>query len=292
MNKKIGEIIEGAVPFQMFINTLRGIFRYGVIDTIKLMARLRRERTTPPQHYLAVCAMAKNEGPYIEEWIEWHRKMGVEKFYFYDNESSDNTKEILAPYIESGLVEYVFWTGRRQQFAIYEDCLEKHRLDAHWIAFIDLDEFIVPQKDKTISEFLSRFEKFSAVEINWLIYGSGGAKKKEAGGVMERFKCHSNPNHALNRYIKTIVNPRRVVIMISAHKAATIFGRTADSHGKTIRKNYKYRSPKQDVIRINHYIVKSYEEFLEKSARGNAISSKKLNREFFNRRDLNDIREV
>jgi hypothetical protein len=141
----------------------------------------------------------------------------------------------------SGLVEYVFWPGKKQQLAVYYDCLNRRRLEARWIAFMDLDEFIVPLKDKTIPEFLKRFESYPAVEINWLVYGSGGAKKKEAGGVMDRFKHHAALDHVENRYIKTIVNPRRVFVFISCHKAATISGRTVDSHGKPIKKNYKRR---------------------------------------------------
>jgi hypothetical protein len=48
-------------------------------------------------HKLAVCAIAKNEGAYFKEWLEYHRLVGVEKFYIYDNESDDDTKEVLAP---------------------------------------------------------------------------------------------------------------------------------------------------------------------------------------------------
>ena len=28
-------------------------------------------------HYLAVCAIYRNEGPYLREWIEFHRLVGV-----------------------------------------------------------------------------------------------------------------------------------------------------------------------------------------------------------------------
>ena len=251
---------------------------------------LRHEQTILPRYYLAVCAIAKNEGPYFREWIEWHKNLGVEKFYIYDNESVDDTKKILEPFIESGLVEYVFLPGKKQQLPAYDDCLNRHRLDARWIAVIDLDEFIVPIKDKTIPEFLKRFENFAAVEINWLIYGSGGAKEKENGKVMERFYHHSLPNHRYNRHVKSIVNPRRVFCFIGCHEAATIRGYAADSHGKPIRKNFRDREPQQDVIRINHYAVKSYEEFLEKRARGRARILKLRSLDYFDQFDLNDIK--
>jgi len=292
MNKAIAEIIAGLIPHKLTRNRWRGILRYGPIQALRLKRKIKRQKDTKPKYYLTICAIAKNEGPYFQEWIDWHKNLGVEKFYIYDNESADNTKEVLAPYIESGLVDYVYWTGSKQQLPVYDDCLEKHRLEAHWIAVIDLDEFIVPIKDKTISEFLKRFENFSAVEINGLIYGSGGAKTKEPGGVMERFKYHSIPNIRFNRHAKSIVNPRLVFNFIGAHEVARISGKTADSHGNPVKKSFRDREPQQDIIRLNHYMVKSYEEFLEKHSRGSVRGDhKRFSMEYFDKFDLNDIKE-
>ena len=291
MNKVLAEIIAGMIPHKMTRNRWRGILRFGVLNAVKLMYELRHNNTLP-KYYLAVCAIAKNEGPYFKEWIEWHQKMGVDKFYVYDNESTDCIKDVLKPYIESGLVEYTYFPGFKKQLAAYDDCLKKHRFDTRWIAFIDLDEFIVPIKDNSIPQFLNRFENFPAVEINWLIYGSGGAKTKQPGIMMERFKYHSLPDHVLNRHVKSIVNPRRVFSMIGCHEVARISGYAADSHGNLIKQNFRERKPQQDIIRINHYAVRSYEEFVEKQSRGRAAGKTRfLTMEYFNRYDLNDIKE-
>ena len=40
--------------------------------------------------YLAVCAIYRNEAPYLREWIEFHRLVGVERFFLYNNESTDD----------------------------------------------------------------------------------------------------------------------------------------------------------------------------------------------------------
>ena len=290
MNKVLAEIIAGVIPHKMTRNRWRGILRYGPIKALKLKLRMKRDHT-PPQYYLAVCAIAKNEGPYFKEWIEWHRAHGVEKFYIYDNESTDCTKEVLTPYIESGLVEYNYWPGKKQQLPAYDNCFERHRLETRWLAVIDLDEFIVPIKDKSIPDFLHRMEKFSVVEINWLVYGSGGAKKQEPGCVMERFRKHSLPEHQLNTHVKSIVDPRRVCTMVGCHEAARISGRAADSHGMPLKKGFRDRKPQQDVIRINHYAVKSYGEFLEKRARGRARINTLRDFSYFEQYDLNDIEE-
>lgn len=291
MNKVAAEIIAGLIPVKMTRNRWRGILRYGVLNSLRLKKRIRRE-TSEPTYYLAVCAIAKDEGPYFREWVEWHRDNGVDKFYIYDNGSTDCTREVLRPYIESGLVELTDWPGHRMQLAAYDDCLAHHRFDARWIAFIDLDEFIVPLKDKNIPEFLARFESAPAVEINWLVYGSSGLKTKSPEPVMQRFTCHSLPEHYLNRHVKSIVNPRRVFTMIGCHEAARISGDTLDSHGERVTKNFREREPQQDVIRINHYAVRSRQEFAEKQARGRASGTQRtVSDQYFTQYDLNDICE-
>lgn len=291
MNKVSAEIIAGLIPHKMSRNRWRGILRYGVFNALRLKRKLRQDHTTP-QFYLAICAIAKNEGPYFKEWIEWHKNHGVDKFYIYDNESTDETREVLRPYIESGLVEYIDWPGYRRQIAAYDDCIRRFRFEARWIAFIDLDEFIVPVKDASIPAFLSRFESFAGVEINWLIYGSDGQKSKSGAPVMERFRSHSVPEHNLNRHVKSIVDPRNVFNMIGCHEAAKISGYIADSHGDPVVRNFRERTPQQDVIRVNHYAVRSYEEFHEKQARGRASGKQRtVSDAYFEQYDLNDIRE-
>jgi hypothetical protein len=290
MNKVIAEIIVGIIPNRPLKNRCRRILRYGLIRTLKLILSIKRNKIEP-HIYLAICAIAKNEGPYFKEWIEWHHSKGVEKFYIYDNESSDNTKEVLEPYIQSGLVEYTFRAGKKQQLPVYSDCLDKHRFDTQWIAVIDIDEFIVPIHDKTIPEFLKKFEDFAAIEINWLVYGSAGAKEKEQGDVMERFKYHSVPKNTINRHVKSIVNPRRAFMFIGSHEAIRLSGYTVDTHGKRTKKNFFEREPIHDVIRINHYAVKSYQEFLGKRARGRSRTNDIRRLDYFDRFDLNDIKE-
>lgn len=72
-------------------------------------------------------SISKNEAPYIKEWIEFHKLVGFTKFYFYDNESEDNTVDILKPYIDSGLVEYTLIKGKGRQLDAYNDAIAKHK---------------------------------------------------------------------------------------------------------------------------------------------------------------------
>ena len=79
------------------------------------------------KYSLAISAIMKNEGAYLDEWIKYHICAGVEKFYLYDNESSDNTHEILEPYIKSGIVELKYFPGKTKQLAAYRDAIKNHK---------------------------------------------------------------------------------------------------------------------------------------------------------------------
>ena len=94
------------------------IIEFGIKNYI---AATKTERTLSFPHELAIVACAKNEGTYFKEWLDFHILVGVTKFYIYDNESDDNTKEVLQPYIDKGIVEYTYWPGRKIQRPIVYD---------------------------------------------------------------------------------------------------------------------------------------------------------------------------
>jgi hypothetical protein len=51
--------------------------------------------------YLSASTIYRDAASYLAEWIEFHRLMGVERFFLYDNGSTDGHRDVLAPY-ESG----------------------------------------------------------------------------------------------------------------------------------------------------------------------------------------------
>ena len=73
------------------------------------------------KYELAIVAILKNEAPYIKEWIDYHLLAGVDHFYLYDNESEDNLKEILQPYIDINIVDYEFFPGKCAQMLVYNE---------------------------------------------------------------------------------------------------------------------------------------------------------------------------
>ena len=62
-------------------------------------------------HDLAIAAILKDEGRYLKEWLDYHLAAGVDHFYLYDNDSTVNQAEVVKPYVEAGLVDYIPMPG-------------------------------------------------------------------------------------------------------------------------------------------------------------------------------------
>ena len=114
----------------------------------------------PFLHDIAVVAIVKNEGNYIKEWLDYHLLAGVTKFYIYDNDSNDNTREILRPYAESGAVQYIPFGGGNAQNPAYMDAIARHRFDfSAKSALSTATSLFCPAEGRT---YLRRWQSFSA----------------------------------------------------------------------------------------------------------------------------------
>jgi hypothetical protein len=57
-------------------------------------------------HTLGVCTMIFGEDRFLEEWLLYHRALGITQFYLYDQAEDTKVLGVLAPYITGGLVTY------------------------------------------------------------------------------------------------------------------------------------------------------------------------------------------
>jgi len=211
---------------------------------------------------LAVVAIMKNEAPYVKEWLDYHLAAGVDHFYIYDNDSPDNFKEILQPYIDAGIVTYIFYPGTGRQVEAYMEAFMAHRFFCRYMAFIDADEFIFPQEDKSIvkiaDEFFNAEKNLGGIQINWIMYGSNFLETADySKGVLERFTRRAEKTV---RSVKTIANPRKIDYLITPHYMFYFYGVFAITDNI-----YEGEHKICDKILINHYKLKSREEFLRKN---------------------------
>jgi hypothetical protein len=217
--------------------------------------------------YLSICAIYKDEAAYLAEWIEFHRLVGVERFFLYDDRSTDNHAEVLAPYVEQGIVTvraapltarppYPVHPG---QMASYTDCIERHRHDSRWIAFIDLDEFLFSPSLTPVSEVITDYEQFPAVTANCMPFGSSNHREKPEGLVIENY-IKRTKNERLQVVVKSIVDPTRAVRALTPHEFEYTDGTAVDENRQPVPHSRNDSRP-FEKLRVNHYKTKSEAEF-------------------------------
>lgn len=237
------------------------------------------------KYFMSIACIIKNEGPYLREWLEYHKLIGVEHFYVYDNESSDNTKEVLQPYIDAGDVTYIYFPGRDRQDPAYCHAAAHFGQETRWMAVVDLDEFIVLHEKDNLRDFMAEYADCSQISLHWVIYGSSGHEKRPDGLVLENFRGHSAvPDFSP----KSIFNPRTVVDC-GAHYM-WVCGKWVNENGAEFGKD---KSVPVKKAQINHYVIKSWEEFYNrKAARGCVNLTQSFGddlRRYFDQWDCNDI---
>jgi Glycosyltransferase family 92 len=231
--------------------------------------------------YLSVCSMYKDHAAYLREWIEFHRLIGVERFFLYDNESTDQHEEVLAPYVERGIVEVHDWPSPPHatnhwglRFA-FDDSLARHRDDSRWIAFIDIDEFLFSPTGRTVPNVLRGFERFAGVEVSTFIFGPSGHETKPSGLVIESYlrrRAYTSPDQDVE-HVKSIVDPTRVDRTLNAHGFYYADGYAVYENGEpaVAEPPGSKTFPKASLLRVNHYLTKSVEEYTTKRAQWEAV---------------------
>jgi hypothetical protein len=231
---------------------------------------------SPFPYYLVSATIFKNEILYIGEWLEYHLLVGIEKFFLYDNDSDDGPISILCPYIQSGLVNYTLWPGLVQQLPVYAFAIAHLRPISFWVAFIDVDEFLVPVWHSTIPPILRHFDDSAGLEMYTVVFGSGGQLNHTSGLVIERFVDHVPLKNEWSHIVKSIVNPR-VVQKMGVHEAVYhgpgMFARDCRGSLLTEWLPWHHRTAMHDCIRVNHYWTKSFEEWCIKRQRGRAAGT-------------------
>ena len=158
------------------------------------------------KYKVSACLIFKDEGPFLKEWLDYHLTVGIDHFYLYDNNSTDNYREIIQPYIDREQITLVPWPHQQAQAQAYKHCLETYRTETNWITFIDADEFIVPRYEADIKAWIRRFEKYPAIVIQWLMFGTNGKLKHDYNqNVIEQYHACWEQFYRLG---KCIVNTR------------------------------------------------------------------------------------
>ena len=187
-----------------------------------------------PKGDILIMACAKDEGPYLLEWIAHYLALGADRFIVVTNDCSDGTDLMLDRLDELGLVRHLpnptmvtKFEKPIQHVAIRYASLQREFRRANWRMVLDLDEFL------NIRAGAGRFEdlfevagNFDAISFNQVVFGSGGIETIEDVQspliFNQRYQFEKNtPRRAARMYgIKTLSrNDNSLFSRVSNHVA-------------------------------------------------------------------------
>lgn len=175
---------------------------------------------------MAISTMTKNQSTRLKEWIEYHYGLGFNKFIIYLDNCTDNSKIVLEELkiknidIDIFLTENypdtqkIDWVSR--QFCMFDLTLNNYK-HIDWIAFIDIDEFILPQNSNlNLSNFFKNLNTKCVYINSWDFKGPFNETKPILG---QTFLCWTDEErYNRNKWTgKSIIRPQYFNKCMDAH---------------------------------------------------------------------------
>jgi glycosyltransferase involved in cell wall biosynthesis len=233
----------------------------------------------------AVCLIVRDEARDIQEWIAFHALAGFDTQIIFDNGSTDGTAALIQAAGARYDIRFHAWENRSagSQVLAYQAACEAYRLEFDWIAFIDSDEFLVTPDGEKVNDFLARFDGWSAIAVNWAVYGSSGHDAAPDGLIVENFTRRAGSDFFPARHVKSIIRPRLAISCPNPHYFAMredIDGHYCDARGQYmlwvrapeveggVLRGVSRAEPDYTLCRVNHYFTRSRAHWQAKLARG------------------------
>lgn len=268
--------------------------------------RLSRQHIVPPAGPLprfGVAAIFRNEAPYVTEWVAHHRLLGFHDIFIADNDSDDGTWELLQALEQLGYLKCFRFPnppGQRPQLPAYTELMNRFGETVDWMAFIDADEFVWPTNGERTAipslAGLAARPEVGAIVLNWAIHGSSWHKNHAAGLVTERFQRCARRTLRINQHYKTVLRSAAWSGVFPNPHLPRIDApwRMTHANGSPVVPHTRHAVGLSseivwDVLRLNHYAVKSRQEFDERKRPKGRVSHPGERREaYFVDHDHND----
>lgn len=230
-----------------------------------------------------VCAIAKNENLYINEWANYYLKLGFSHIYLYDN--NDTTTPYVGNFIDSAIKSKITIIDKRNihehalQHKVYDEFYKTHAFD--WCLYCDIDEFLVGVDD--INNFLSqqKFKSFDQIRIRWHLFGDDDIVERDVSKPVFNFFKQIKHIPEFENQGKAIVRGKIKNVKIQSCHYATQWangryqallsclpsGKPCPNSTYRIMADYS-----NETIFLNHYMTKTLSEFInQKYKRGDAL---------------------
>jgi Glycosyltransferase family 92 len=223
---------------------------------------------------IAVCAIFKDEAPYLLEWLAFHRMIGVDLFVLYDNGSTDGGAQLIRASSFARNVMLIEWPDRPGQLSAYNHFRINHAPRFTWTAFIDIDEFIMPLSGSSIREILMRpaYAPFAQILLQWLVFGPSGHQRRPEGLVLENYTRRLPETAEASCHIKPLVRTAMLRGIDYTPHAAECSGPACNTAGQEVLPYAIQPTECHEVMAVHHYFTKSAEDWEFKRRRGRGDS--------------------
>lgn len=229
---------------------------------------------------VALTCIAKDEDYYITEWLDYHLYLGFDKIFVYENDWKLN--------IDSPFIEKISFDGPGRQEEAYNNFISNYGDEFDWVAFMDVDEFLVLKVHNNIKEFLSDYRDFNGVAINWYLFGDNNHSTLNGNySVLKRFTKRAKK---IDSHVKCIVKPKS----ISKYRIHCPDDESVVDTDKRVVLGPFNDNGNDHIAQINHYFTKTKIEWDKKLLRGRAPLDKNGNKVTRNESDFihHNINEV
>jgi len=238
----------------------------------------------------AIVTTMKNEGPFILEWLAYHRAIGIDDVLVYTNDCSDGSDSMLQLLERKGYVHhrdnpYREFRCKPQHAALRAADGEALIRQAAWVTCIDVDEYInIKTGDGTLDALFAAVPEANMIAMTWRLFGNGDMHRFEDRPVTEQFR-HCAPEFSRKPHqawgFKTLFRNIGLFKKLGVHRPKGLQPQLweevnwVNGSGQPLpRDMYRnaWRSTAStygyDLVQLNHYAVRSAESFLVKRDRG------------------------
>jgi len=279
-------------------------------------ARALGKHTAPkrPAKFTLVCAM-RNEGPYILEWLAWHRAVGFDDILIISNDCTDGSDILLRHLAARGMLLHIEHSPRADQYALKP----AHALalnhpavrGANWVMVLDADEFLVVHiGDNTVQGLIrANGQNCLGMAVHWKCFGDSGQLSWRDAMVREQFTRCTAPADPVNANFKSLFREPTQFKNFSSHAPNDYQGmwggknRWVDSMGRVLS-GIQLLGPKprcatrisritHEAAQINHYVIKSQENMVERRIKwANFNNAERYNADFIKAHNKNDFEDT
>ncbi|MGA3399261.1 MAG: glycosyltransferase family 2 protein [Acetobacteraceae bacterium] len=218
---------------------------------------------------LAVCAVFENEAAYLPEWLAYHRLVGVDHFMLYDNGSTDDPARAIRTSPVAGHVTLIHWPQRPGRAAAHRHFIDIFSPGYEWVAFIDLDEFLLPLNSRNVVDTLEWLGSAAGVLVHRRVFGPGASQQPPGGLVIETYDRRAADDYPANRHVRTIARCSELLDVTPNPSEFRINGPVFNTAGFLAPNSAVQAQPCYQNLVINHYYTRSRQDWLAKLQRNN-----------------------